>query len=205
MKRRYAAMVLGLLAAWALGGSAQQAQPVKEQRTGNGEAKADEVKSVVEGFVIGAEDVLIISVWKEPELTKTLPVRPDGKITLPLINDVQAAGLTPMQLGLSITEKLRKFINEPQVTVMVQSINSRRIHIVGQINRQGTFPMLPDMTVMQALASAGGFTQFANSKKIYIFRMEDGKQNKIPFNYNEVLKGNKLDVLLKPNDTIVVP
>ena len=200
--------MLGLMAA-GLGVSAQQAQPAKEpakeQRQGNGEAKADEVKSVTEGFVIGAEDVLIISVWKEPDITKTLPVRPDGKITLPLINDVQAAGLTPMQLGLSITEKLRKFINEPQVTVIVQSINSRRIHLVGQMNRQGTFPMLPDMTVMQALAGAGGFTQFANSKKIYIFRMEDGKQTKIPFNYNEVLKGNKPDVLLKPNDTIVVP
>jgi polysaccharide export outer membrane protein len=202
MKKRQIAVLLGLLAGAVCSAGAQSSGATQD----NGSKKeADAVKTAPDEFVIGPDDVLIISVWKEPDITRTIPVRPDGKITLPLINDVQASGLTPMQLGLSITEKLRKFINEPQVTVIVQAINSRRIHIVGQVGRQGTFPMLPDMTAMQALAGAGGFSQFANTKKTYILRMEDGKQIRIPFNYNEVLKGNKQDVKLKPHDTIVVP
>jgi polysaccharide export outer membrane protein len=202
MKKRHIAVMLGLLVGAVCSAGAQSSAATQD----NGSKKeADAVKTAPDEFVIGPDDVLIISVWKEPDITRTIPVRPDGKITLPLINDVQASGLTPMQLGLSITEKLRKFINEPQVTVIVQTINSRRIHIVGQVGRQGTFPMLPDMTAMQALAGAGGFSQFANTKKTYILRMEDGKQIRIPFNYNEVLKGNKQDVKLKPHDTIVVP
>jgi polysaccharide export outer membrane protein len=158
-------------------------------------------------YVIGPEDVLNIAVWKEPDLTKTVPVRADGKISLPLINDVQASGLTPMQLAMSITEKLKKFIADPQVTVIVSQVNSRRIYIVGEVLRAGAFPMLPGMTVLQALASAGGFTQFANQKGIYILRSENGKQVKIPFNYKEVIKGNRPEqnILLKPGDTIVVP
>ncbi len=202
MKKRTITVILALLAGAVCSAGAQTGAAAQD----NGSKKeSDAVKPAADEFVIGPDDVLVISVWKEPDITRTIPVRPDGKITLPLVNDVQAAGLTPMQLSLSITEKLRKFINEPQVTVIVQAINSRRIHIVGQVGRQGTFPMLPDMTAMQALAGAGGFSQFANTKKTYILRMEDGKQIRIPFNYNEVLKGNKNDVKLKPHDTIVVP
>lgn len=159
-------------------------------------------------FVIGAEDVLAINVWKEPELSRTVPVRPDGMISLPLVNDVKASGLTPMQLSVSITEKLRKFMTEPQVTVIVQTINSRKIHLVGEVNRAGTFPMLPDMTVLQALSGAGGFTQYANTKKIYVLRQtENGQQVKIPFNYKEVIQGKKPEqnIILKSGDTIVVP
>ena len=159
-------------------------------------------------FVIGAEDVLAINVWKEPELSRTVPVRPDGMISLPLVNDVKAAGLTPMQLSVSITEKLRKFMTEPQVTVIVQTINSRKIHLVGEVNRAGTFPMLPDMTVLQALSGAGGFTQYANTKKIYVLRQtENGQQVKMPFNYKEVIQGKKPEqnIVLKSGDTIVVP
>ena len=158
-------------------------------------------------YVIGAEDQLNISVWNEPNITRTVPVRPDGKISLPLINDVQAAELTPMQLALSITEKLKKFIAEPQVTVIVTGINSRRFYIVGEMNRAGAFPLLPNMTVLQALSSAGGFTQFAKQKSIYVLRILDGKSIKFPFNYKEVIKGShpEQNIVLKPGDTIVVP
>jgi len=159
------------------------------------------------GFIIGPEDILAINVWKEAELSRTVPVRPDGMISLPLINDVKAAGLTPIQLSTAIAEKLRKFITDPQVTVIVQTINSLKIHIMGEVGRAGTFPMLPDMTVLQALSGAGGFTQYANTKKIYILRQENGKQIKIPFNYKEVIQGKKPEqnILLKSGDTIVVP
>ncbi len=173
------------------------------------EGKAEAPKAATEdpGYTIGEEDVLAINVWKEPEISRTVPVRPDGKISLPLANDVQAAGLTPMQLSMVITERLRKFLADPQVTVIVTAINSRRIYLVGEVARAGAFPMLPNMTVLQALSSAGGFTQFANLKGIYVLRNEHGKQFKLPFNYKEVLKGNRPEqnVILKPGDTIVVP
>src|SRR5271167_1156219 len=111
-------------------------------------------------YVIGAQDVLDISVWKEPEVSRVVPVRPDGKISLPLLNDVQAAGQTPMQLSGVIAEGLKKYMNDPQVTVSVSEINSRRIYVTGEVTRPGAYPMLPGMTVMQALSSAGGFTPF---------------------------------------------
>lgn len=158
-------------------------------------------------YVIGSQDVLDISVWKEAELTRTVPVRPDGKISLPLLNDVQATGLTPTQLAESITTSLKKFVTDPQVTVIVAQINSQRVYIMGEVNRAGAYPLLPDMTFLQALSSAGGFTQFANLKKIYMFRTENGKQVKYPFNYKDVISGKRPDenVALKAGDTIVVP
>jgi polysaccharide export outer membrane protein len=158
-------------------------------------------------YVIGGQDVLDISVWKEAELTRTVPVRPDGKISLPLLNDVQAAGLTPTQLAAQITESLKKFVTNPQVTVIIAQINSQRIYILGEVNRAGAYPLLPNMTVLQGLSSAGGFTQFANLKKVYMFRTENGKQLKYPFNYKEVISGKASDenVVLKAGDTIVVP
>lgn len=158
-------------------------------------------------YVIGPEDVLDINVWKEPELTRAVPVRPDGKISLPLLNDVQAAGLTPRQLGVLITESLRKYLTEPQVTVIVTQINSRRIYLLGEVSKPGAYPLLPNMTVLQALSSAGGFTNFANTKKIYVMRTENGKPVKYPFNYKEVLAGKRPEdnIFLRPADTIVVP
>ena len=158
-------------------------------------------------YVIGPQDVLDISVWKEPELTRTIPVRPDGKVSMPLLNDVQAAGLTPMQLAAQITTSLKKFVTDPQVTIIVTVINSQRIYILGEVNRPGAFPLLPGMTVVEGLSSAGGFTQFANVKKIYILRKENGKQDKYPFNYKEVISGKASDqnIILKAGDTIVVP
>ncbi len=161
----------------------------------------------VEEYKIGAQDVLRIDVWKEAELTRTVPVRPDGKISLPLLNDVQAAGLTATQLANVISEGLKKFITSPQVTVTVSEINSRRVYVTGEVAHAGAFPLLPAMTVLQALSSSGGFTQFAKTKAIYVLRVEDGKQVKHPFNYKEVLAGRKPEenIALEPGDVIVVP
>jgi polysaccharide biosynthesis/export protein len=160
-----------------------------------------------EEYKIGPQDVLRIDVWKEAELTRTVPVRPDGKISLPLLNDVQAAGLTPSQLSTVLTEGLKKFINAPQVTVTVSEINSRRVYVTGEVAHAGAFPLLPNMTVLQALSSSGGFTQFAKTKGIYVLRTEDGKQVKHPFNYKEVLAGRNQEqnIALLPGDVIVVP
>ena len=156
-------------------------------------------------YKIGPQDVLRVDVWKETEISRAVPVRPDGKISLPLLNDVQAAGLTATELAGNITEGLKKFITSPQVTVTVMEINSRRVYVTGEVTRPGAYPLLPNMTALQALTSGGGFTQFANTKKIYILRNENGKQVRHPFNYKEVLKGNAEDFPLLPGDTIVVP
>ena len=158
-------------------------------------------------YTIGPQDVLDISVWKEPELTRTVPVRPDGKISMPLLNDVQAAGLTPSQLAAQITDSLKKFVTEPQVTVIVSQINSQRVYIIGEVLRAGAYPLLPGMTVLQALSSAGGFTQFASLGRIYILRNENGKQKKYQFNYKAAISGKDVDqnFTLKAGDTIVVP
>jgi polysaccharide export outer membrane protein len=158
-------------------------------------------------YVIGPEHVLDINVWKEPDMTRVVPVRPDGKISLPLINDVQAAGSTPQQLAATVTEKLRKFLTEPQVTVIVTAINSQRVFVVGEVLRAGAFPLIPGMTVLQALSSAGGFTTFADVKKIHVMRLVNGKHIELPFNYREVLKGDNPDqnIKLEPGDTVVVP
>jgi polysaccharide export outer membrane protein len=157
-------------------------------------------------YVIGPEDVLHIAVWKENDLTATLPVRPDGKISLPLLDDVQAAGLTPKQLADLVTGKLRKYIADPRVTVVVTQINSKRIYLIGEVLHPGAMPMLPNMTVLQALSSAG-LNQFANTKRIYLLRTENGKQQKLPVNYRKLVKGEQIEqnYLLQPGDTIVVP
>jgi polysaccharide export outer membrane protein len=158
-------------------------------------------------YTIGAEDMLDISVWKEPDVSRSVPVRPDGRISLPLINDVQAAGFTPQQLAGMVAEKLRKYLNDPQVTVIVTAINSQRVFVVGEVLRAGAFPLLPGMTVLQALSSAGGFTTFADVKKIHVVRLHDGKQVELPFNYRDVLKGDNpsQNIKLEPGDTVVVP
>jgi polysaccharide export outer membrane protein len=157
-------------------------------------------------YVIGPDDTLHVTVWKEPDMSATLPVRSDGKISLPLLDDVQAAGLTPLQLKDSIKEKLKKYIADPRVTVVVTAMNSRRIFVTGEVTHTGTMALLPNMTMLQALASAG-FTQFANLKGIYLLRTENGQQVKLPFNYKEVVKGRhpEENIMLKPGDTIVVP
>ena len=158
-------------------------------------------------YQIGADDVLDVNVWKEQELTRTLQVRPDGKISMPLLNDVQAAGLTPSQLAQSISERLKKYLTAPQVTVMVTQINSQRVYVTGEVTRPGAYPVLPGMTILQAITSAGGLTPFANSKKIFLMRNDNGVPAKYPFSYKEVLDGRKAEenLKVKAGDTIVVP
>jgi len=198
MKRTIAIWAVLLLALGGLSVWAQTSAPPS--------APAVPVTQASPSYVIGPEDALFISVWKESDLTETLPVRADGMISLPLLNDVQASGLTPMQLAASITEKLKKFVADPRVTVVVTQMNSQRIFLTGEVLRSGAVNLLPDMTVMQALASAG-FTPFANTKKIYVLRIENGVQKKHPVNYKKLIKGETSDqnFLLKPGDTIVVP
>jgi polysaccharide biosynthesis/export protein len=133
-------------------------------------------------------------------------VRPDGKISMPLLNDLPAAGLTPLQLKDSITEKLKKYIADPRVTVVVTAMNSRRVFVTGEVTHSGPIALLPHMTMLQALSQAG-FTQFANLKGIYLLRTENGRQVKLPFNYKDVVKGNhpEQNIVLMPGDTLVVP
>src|SRR5277367_1969098 len=181
--------------------TAQSAVPAMPDDAAKKSATADP------NYLIGAQDVLDISVWKEPEVSRVVPVRPDGKISLPLLNAVEAAGLTPAALAAQITESLKKYVTNPQVTVIVTTINSQRVYLLGEVSRPGAFPMIPGMTVLQAISSGGGFTQFARTKNIYVLRAENGKQVKYPFNYKEVISGKKpeQDILLKAGDTIVVP
>ncbi len=194
------AVLATIISIGARGTAAQSAQ---------GQAGDPVLKPVAQdpNYVIGPQDVLDISVWKEAELTRVVPVRPDGKISMPLLNDVRAAGLTPNQLATQITTSLKRFVTDPQVTIIVTQINSQRVYILGEVSRTGAYPLLPDMTILQALSSAGGFTQFANRKKIYMFRVESGKQVKYPFDYKAVIEGKRPDenVTLKAGDTIVVP
>jgi polysaccharide biosynthesis/export protein len=203
-------MILSLVAA-ATPAQAQQAasdKPAAAQSAApDTNAAAQKAATQDPNYIIGAQDVLDVSVWKEPEVSRVVPVRPDGKISLPLLNDVQAAGMTPAQLAAQITVSLKKYVTSPQVTVIVATINSQRIYIIGEVARPGAFPMLPGMNVLQGLSSAGGFTQFAKTKSIYVLRMEDGKQQKYPVNYKEVVSGKhpEQDISLKAGDTIVVP
>lgn len=157
-------------------------------------------------YQIGIEDVLRVSVWKEPELTATVPVRTDGKISIPLLNDVQAAGLTPLELGISITQGLRHYIDDPRVTVVVSQMKAHKVYMLGEVMHHGPLALTPDMTVMQALATCG-LSSFANTKKIYVLRLVNGTQQKFRVNYKEMLKGKAVEqnIVLKPDDTVVVP
>jgi polysaccharide export outer membrane protein len=181
--------------------------PAQAQQPTSAAGSQPKVATDDPNFVIGPQDVLDINVWKEPDLSRSVPVRPDGKISMPLLNDVQAAGLTPMQLTTQLMTGLRKFVSDPQVTVVVTAINSQRIYILGEVNRAGAFPMLPGMTILEALSSAGGFTMFANVKKIYLLRKVNGNQEKYPFNYKDVIRGKtpEKNIPLRAGDTIVVP
>jgi len=168
-------------------------------------APAVEKSAAAPDYMIGAGDTLHVSVWKEPDLTATLPVRPDGKISMPLLNDVQAAGITPVQLATSITGKLKKYLSDPRVTVVVTQMDSQRVFVIGEVLHSGGQILLPNMTILQVLAGAG-FTQFSNTKGIYVLRNDGGKQSKLPFNYKAALKGDSdVNFVLKPGDTVVVP
>lgn len=162
----------------------------------------------VPDYQIGVDDILAINVWKEPDLCRTLPVRPDGKITLPLIGDLQASGKTTQQLQQEIHNSLASFVAVPEVTVIVQEVRSQKFNIIGQVAKPGSYPLGESMTVLDAIAQAGGVGIYAKSNAIYVLRLRpDGSSVQLPFRYKQVLKGTNLsqNVKLQPRDTIVVP
>lgn len=159
-------------------------------------------------YLIGDGDVLDINVWNEPDMKQSLPVRSDGKITLPLIGEIQAAGQTPSQLQQDIASRLKAFITHPDVTVMVAQMNSRKFNILGRVAKPGSYPLTATTTVLDAIALAGGFQDFARQKDIYVLRKSpEGTETRIPFNYKSVIKGNhpEENIILNPHDTVVVP
>jgi polysaccharide export outer membrane protein len=158
-------------------------------------------------YVIGPDDVLQIVFWSEKNLSSDVVVRPDGKVSLPLLNDVQAAGLTPEQLRKAVMDGASRFVTDPSVTVVVRTINSRKVYVTGQVNKPGPFPLTDAMTVLQMLALAGGIQEYADAQNILVMRTEQGQTKSFKFNYKEVRKGKNLqqNILLKPGDTIVVP
>ena len=214
-KKALQVLLIGVLStalAWA-----QQSAPTKStQQTvlaaadvpGNSSSSGATNPKVKDEFVIGSEDVLAINVWKEAEVSRTVAVRSDGKISLPLVGEVQASGKTPKQLETEIATGLRSFISDPEVTVIVQAINSKKYSILGRVGHAGSFPLIAPTTMLDAIAASGGFQDFAQRKKIYVLRTsEDGHQQRIPFNYNEVIKGLHAEhnIQLQPHDIIVVP
>lgn len=159
-------------------------------------------------YVIGESDILDVDVWKEKEVSRTIPVRPDGKISLPLIGEIQASGMTPLQLQKDIAQRLKAFLANPEVTVIVTDPRSHHFNIVGQVAKPGTYPLSQSMTVLDAISLAGGFRDFAKETKIYVLRaMPSGAKARLPFNYKDAIKGKKpqTNVALLPGDTIVVP
>ncbi|MFZ1006029.1 MAG: polysaccharide biosynthesis/export family protein [Candidatus Sulfotelmatobacter sp.] len=158
-------------------------------------------------FIIGNDDVLAINVWKEPDISRSIPVRSDGKISLPLVGEVQAAGQTPVALEKDIASKLKNYISEPEVTVMVQQVNSQKFNILGQVVRPGAYVIANSPTVLDAIALAGGFRDFAKQKSIYVLRQGPDGETRLPFNYKDVAQGKNMsqNVKLQPRDTIIVP
>lgn len=169
-------------------------------------APATAAGTAADSYVIGPSDMLTVTVWKETALSGSLLVRPDGMISLPLLGDVQASGMTPLQLADQIATKLKKYVQDPNVSVVISQVHSKIVYLLGEIGKRGPIEMTPGMTLLEAIASAGGLTDYANAKKIYILRDEAGKHQKIPVRYKEALKGaSELNLVLKPGDTIVVP
>lgn len=206
--RSLAVLFFCALLASTLGAQAASPNAAKPAAAASPNADNPPAKPHDDSFVIGNDDVLAINVWKEPDISRSIPVRSDGKISLPLVGEVQAAGRTPLALEKEIAGKLQSFISEPEVTVMVQQINSQKFNILGQVVKPGSYVIANSLTVLDAIALAGGFRDFAKQKAIYILRQNaDGGQTKLPFNYKDVVNGKNLaqNVKLQARDTIVVP
>lgn len=203
-------VICGTLSSPALARQAAPPQPTAPARQpagGNGVPKTvAAVPAVPAGYVIGAEDLLSIVFWRDKELSADVVVRPDGKISLPLINDVHAVGLTPEQLAGELMKAASKYIEDPTASVIVKEIRSRKVYIIGQVGKPGPYPLTSDMTVLQLIAMAGDLLEYADAKNVVITRMENGKERRFQFNYKDVLRGRKLEqnILLKPNDTVIV-
>ncbi len=188
-------LLMFLAQAWA-----QQDKEIVEKKQSQSELKAD-----VSNYVIGPEDVLYIHVWREELLSRTVPVRMDGNISLPLIDEVQASGLTPLQLKEVLIEKLKKFIDDPNVSVIVMEANSHKVYISGQVRAPGVYRLRSQTSILQIIPMAGGFTEWANQKKILIIRKEGGQEKRINVNYKKILEGKEENFVLKAGDTIIVP
>jgi polysaccharide biosynthesis/export protein len=194
--------------AWAAGCLAQQLPGSAHPQAGvTAIPTATESDRRPSDFVIGPDDVLTIVFWREKDLSGDVTVRPDGKISLPLLNDVQAAGLTPEQLRDVVTVEARRYFDDPNPTIVVKQINSRRVFITGKVQKPGPYPLTGPTTVLQLIAMAGGLRDFSNANDIVIMRNENGRALNLPFNYNDVIKRKAVrqNIDLKPGDTVVVP
>ena len=206
------ALLLAFLGSCQVIASAQSVPAkIKNSATGaisNSSALAPHDVAATDDYIIGSDDVLAINVWKEPDLSRTVPVRPDGKITLPLVGDIGASGNTPKQLQATIEQDLSKYISKPAVTVIVQEAKSHKFNIVGQVQKPGTYVLTSPLTVLDAIALSGGFRDWAKVKSIYVLRANaNGVRAKLAFNYKKVIKGNAVEqnIQLRTGDTVVVP
>jgi polysaccharide export outer membrane protein len=185
--------------------AAQQAAP--QPQPGNGSNVAASGVPTPPNYLIGAQDVLSVVFWREKDMSAEVVVRPDGKISLPLLNDIDAAGRSPEALRAAIAKAASKFMEEPNVTVVVKEIRSRNVYVTGQVTKAGTYPLGNEMTVLQALSVAGGLLEYADAGNIIIMRKEEGRDRHFKFNYKDVIRGKNVEqnIVLKPNDTIIVP
>jgi polysaccharide export outer membrane protein len=177
----------------------------KQARAGDAAKAEGPSTALPSDYRIGPEDELTVSVWHEPEFSQAVVVRPDGMVTLPLINEVKVAGLTTEEMQVLLTEKLKPVVNDPQVTVIVKAVKSRKVFVVGNIAKQGVYALGGKKTVLEVIAEAGGLGPFAKSKSIYILRKEGDKEVRIPFNYKKALSGNGSNPELMTGDMVVVP
>ncbi len=199
------ALAVFLLTAWIFSVTAPFTVCAQEGKAADPPEKA---KSAVaadnDEYIIGPEDVLLIHVWKEEAFTKTLPVRIDGKISLPLVNDIQAAGLTPLELKEALTEKLKAFLDSPTISVTVMEANSYKVYISGEVKQPGVQNVRRELTLVKLIIMAGGFTEWANQKKILILRKEKGAEKRITVNYTKIIEGEEPDMVIKRGDTVIV-
>lgn len=202
------AIAAALLPLFCVTATPAQAQTASSSTPASAESPAvpDGVEAPAD-YIIGPDDVLAVVYWREKEMSAEVTVRPDGQITLPLINDVQASGLTPDELRLSVTKAASRFVEDPTVTVVVKAINSRRVFITGQVAKPGVYPLTSPITVVQLITIAGGVLEWAKEKEIRVMRMENGRTVAYRFNYKDVSRGRNLrqNIELKPGDTVVVP
>jgi len=213
--RSWTTLALGVLlsgSVWAQTGGTTDNQPASVSTKADASAVQSHPGSQTahsdDSYVIGANDLLSVNVWKEPDVSKSVPVRSDGKISLPLVGELQAAGQTPRQLEQEISKRLQTYISEPEVTVIVTDSKSQKINILGMVARPGAYLLTGSTTVLDAVAMAGGFKDFAKQKSVYVLRKApDGTPKKLPFNYKEVIKGknSEQNIRLEAGDTVVVP
>jgi polysaccharide biosynthesis/export protein len=208
------ALVFSTVAALSPGTTAVAAQTpgvskpqAAESRTSASDPAASAGATLPAGYVIGPDDVLSIVFWRDKDMSAEVVVRPDGKISVPLLNEVQAAGLTPEQLRTTLTQAASKFVTDPTASVVVKEIHSRKVFITGSVGKSGTYPLIGDMNVLQLIALAGGLAEYADSKNITIMRDEAGHKQAFKFNYKDVIKQKHVEqnIALKPGDTVIVP